>query len=544
MDAQARRRRDPANVASVALAAVVVLAVVRVGVQAVRHKTTVLMPDLWETLLASQAAGAGRQLVGAWSRLGLYHPGPAWFWWASPFVRLAGGHPSGLVLAAAALAAAGLAVTFGAARTATSPVGSLVVAATLAVGVGQLSTQGLAAPWNPTIVIVPICAGLVCIAVVAVRGTTWPAVGGVLFGTLVAQAHLGTLVLGAAIVVGALAAWLLGDRRTGVSPPRWHGWLLLFVALLPWVPVAVDQVTGVANAVTVARYMATGTVDHRFPTEPTGPSGDLSVPGALRQLDSVTSLTQQDTALWAGIDLRAGQSHLPSRLSTVVMLGLVAVAAAAARPQRWRRGSTDMLGSWICRVALVALAIQAAATIKIRHEFRPYLVAGGAGVGLALWLGVGLVAVQAARTSPWIRHLSASRRTTVRTGATAVVAIGALVAVAGYAGSIQGFPYERPGDTATEARVAAAVDGRSAQIHVDGIAALQPAMTLTARLEERGTRLAVRGRYRSHFSDLQRNASDDGRTEIWVVPVDGTAPDGCTAKGPYQGAQVCVVTGS
>ena len=64
-------------------------------------------------------------------------------------------------------------------------IGALVVAATLALGVGQLSTRGLAAPWNPTIVILPVTAGLVCVAVVAIRGRTWPAVAGILLGTLV-----------------------------------------------------------------------------------------------------------------------------------------------------------------------------------------------------------------------------------------------------------------------------------------------------------------------------------------------------------------------
>lgn len=542
MDERVRRRRDPVAITSIVLAASVVLAVVRVGVQAVRHQTVVFMPDLWETLLGAQSAGAGRQLVGAWSRLGLYHPGPAWFWWAAPFVRLTGGHPSGLALAASVLAATAIAVAFGAARSATTPVGSLVVAAILAFGVGQWSTEGLAVPWNPTIVIAPITAGLVCVAVVAVRGTTWPAVAAVLFGTLVAQAHLGTLPIGIAIVVGALAAWLVGDRRTGASPPRWHGWLLLVALVLPWVPAAIDQVTGVGNAATVARYAATGSVDERFPSEPTGPSDDLSVTDALRQLGSISSLTQERTAIWAGAGLDAGRTSRPSPTSTIAALALVGVALAAARPQRWRQGSTDVLGSWICRAALVGLALQVAAALKVRHEFRPYLVAGAAGVGLALWIGVGLVGLQALRTSPWFRNLSAGQRTTARrTGAVAVV-LGSLVAVATFAGSIQGYRFERPGDGATEARVVAAIGDQPAQIRIDGVAALQPAMTLTARLEEQGTRLAVRGRYRSHFSDLQRSAPvGPPATEVWVVPPDRPAPEGCTAAGTYQGAEVCVV---
>ena len=100
--------------------------------------------------------------------------------------------------------------------------------------------------------------------------------------------------------------------------------------LVPGDFVVVDQLVGEQNAAAVARYLATGDVDHRFPLEPTGPAQDLSVPGAVRQLGSVATLVEGDTALWAGVDIPAGEQHRPSGASTVALLGMVAVAAAAA----------------------------------------------------------------------------------------------------------------------------------------------------------------------------------------------------------------------
>jgi hypothetical protein len=544
-DRDERTRPDAALAAAVVVAGLTALSVVRVGVDGARRKLVMLMPDLWETQLAAQAAGQGRQLVGAWSRLGLFHPGPAWFWWAAPFVRLCGGHPAGLALAAAALAATALVVAFAAARTATDGIGALVVAATLALGVGQLSTRGLAAPWNPTIVILPVTAGLVCVAVVAIRGRTWPAVAGILLGTLVAQAHLGTLVLGLAIVVGSLVAWRLGGGGEAPTPPRGHASALLLAVVLPWVPVVVDQIVGEQNAVAVARYVATGDVDHRYPLEPTGPALDLSIPAAVRQLGSVATLVQGDTALWAGVDVQSGEEHAPSGASTLALLALVAVAVAAARPDRWRRGSTDALGSWICRVGLAALTIELVATEHVRHEFRPYLIASAAGVGLALWVGVALVALHAVRTASWTRSLVASRRVVLRRVGTVALALGSLVAIAGQPARFVGYAFEAPGDAATRDRVATALDGEGAVVRVPTIAALRPALALTAELEREGTPLAVRGRFRAHFSDLQRQASaDDATLDLWVVPPGTQAPDSCTDLGRFQGAEVCTTARS
>ena len=71
------------------------------------------------------------------------------------------------------------------------------------------------------------------------------------------------------------------------------------------------------------------------------------------------------------------------------------------------------------------------------------------------------------------------------------------------------------------------------------------ALALTAELEREGTPLAVRGRFRAHFSDLQRQASaDDATLDLWVVPPGTQAPDSCTDLGRFQGAEVCTTARS
>ena len=78
-------------------------------------------------------------------------------------------------------------------------------------------------------------------------------------------------------------------------------------------------------------------------------------------------------------------------------------------------------------------------------------------------------------------------------------------------------------------------------VQVPTLGALQPALTLTAELERGGTTLAARGRYRAHFSDLQRQTSvDDADRDLWVVAAGREPPAGCRALGRYQGASICV----
>ena len=91
------------------VAALPALPVLLVGVRTVRARTTWWTPDLLQTLLAVRSAEHLQQLAGPWSRIGIAHPGPAWFYAAAPSLALAGGHPSGLVLGAATVAAGSLA---------------------------------------------------------------------------------------------------------------------------------------------------------------------------------------------------------------------------------------------------------------------------------------------------------------------------------------------------------------------------------------------------------------------------------------------------
>jgi hypothetical protein len=534
----------PARVVSWLAAAVTALAVLRVGVLAMHRRTVPEMQDLWETLLPSMSASRFEQLTGMWSRIGIYHPGPMFFYWSAPFVRLSGERPWGLVLAASALGATCLVCAWRAVVVAGGHRVGLVAAATLAVGLHQLSTDGIGVPWTPTIVILPVTAALVCLAATWTRGAWWTAAAGVLCATMAAQAHFGSFGLGMAIAVGCLIAVCVGRRRLGLPLPAARLGVVVLVAAVPWVPVAVDQVVGAHNATAVARYALTGKVSERFPASVGRPGADLTLVDASRRLLQITSLSKQGTALWAGTDLVAGESTHPTPLSDLAGLVLLGAAAWCSRPRRWRRAveaeeaPPDLAGDFarvLCRLGLAGLALQAFAMLRIRHDYRPYLATAAAGVGLATWLGIGVSAAVGVRRLASRRSVADAR---VRLAGIALPVVVAVAAVSGLASSVRPMAQVPPDDRASELRILRAIRGDRVEVRINDHLAQVPTLVLTIRLEHDGQTVAARV-LRAHFSDTQRRAPIDGARLLVLGPPE-TWPQGCKDLGTYETARVCL----
>jgi hypothetical protein len=522
----------------------VVLVPLRAATWAVQHDAMIyLTPDLNETLLGSMAAHHFDQLVGEWSRLGLYHPGPFWFYWTAPFVALAHDQPSGLIAAVLVLVAiCGVAIAFVVARSSGPLLGGLAAVVVL-IAVHQLSLNGLAYPWNPTVLILPVAAGLVCAAGALSTGSLAMAAAAALLGAFVAQAHLGALLAGGFIVAVALAAALRRTLQTGIAADRWRLLGVVAIAIAPWIPVLVDQASGAGNLGAVARYIATGSVNPRFPPALPSQSIHLSAPGVLTHVAAMTSLVEHGAADWGGAYMGAGYAHRPSLVSLLVLVGLVGVAAAGSIRNfrfgtRERANPAEELSIWLCRLALAGLAIEILAAWRARNEFRYYLIAGSSGVGVALWLGVGLTLATAARRV--LRERRSSAASVGRlvggvglVGCTLIMLIGAPWTL-----SAMRVHYDYNSSTIV-ALLHRAPDGSfvaSADAYGVQIGDLQQ---IVAALEHHGRRIRIEGPGASHFSDRQRNYHG-GVHRIRLLKRTERPPKGCAVVGQVTSGHVCV----
>lgn len=488
------------------------------GWRFVRDDVVLIMPDLNETWLSVQAAGHLDQNVGPWSRIGLFHPGPMWFYWCAPFLRLSGGRPAGLFLAALALSSVCAVVTVEQVRRALGISAGLVAAVVVAGVFVLLDPTGLAFPWNPTVLIMPVLAAGASVALAGSGRSIGAACTGIVFSWFVVQTHLGALPLGAALL---LASVILAGRAIGREWRQRLGWIATtsLCLLVPLIPIARDQVSGTQNATTVARYVATGEVSRRFPEDPPSENQHLGLSAVLRESAAITTLVQGDIARWAGADLLLAREHRPMSIAPLVLFALVIGAVlASVRLVRPHRRSEDFLG-WMGLVALGGTVIQTIVAIRARDEFRPYLIAASAGVGGVLWLVAALqiqvVLVQRLRAST--THLA---RQTIR----GAVALSLMVPLWLFMRApLEGVTLDlRSADGASQA-IAQSLPTRHVRVQVDRIGTMAESQRLVAALERDGMSVTVEGREVAHFSDRQRR-TDPEAVRIVVTPVNEVPP--------------------
>ncbi len=536
-------RRRIARASALATGVGVLLLVYRilqVGIRAVQNRQILYMPDLYETLGAVVGAARWHQYVGAWSRTGLYHPGPAWFYWSAPFVDIFGVHPSVLFLSALALVSLCIVIMVGLVGCNIGWPSGLLVVVVLAGCVHQLSVLGLAYPWNPTVTIMPVALGIVAAASVAATGSPRAAVVGVLAGAFIAQAHLGSMPLGVLIIASSLGGGLWHLRRGGFGRRKQLvGVVLVLCTLVPWAPVAYDQIWGSGNFGAVGEYVVTGKVVERFPANPPSATRYLSWSDSVAQYASLASLTEANTAAWGGADVPAGLGFHPKNVSVVVLLALVGVVAAGSLPRRWKRAAVPLpipeWTVWLCRSALLAGGVQWVALMKVRTAFRPYFVAATMGVGIVLWMAA--VLVIASLLAQATRRLPLRGQATLRYG-TCVVAL-VIVTMIIHQDALNRFPglrSPRSNETPTVDTLRNIAD-KGLTFRVDHLDTLASQMYLAAVLAMDGNPPRVEGRYVAHFSDYERDAK--GGAVVRFLPA-GEASSSCRDIGKYVDVSICI----
>ena len=159
-------------------------------------------------------------LVGAYSR-GFNHPGPLLFWVLAPLTALAGGAAWATLIGSALLQGVGIvAVAWISFRRGGTAFMLVMLAALGLAYTGLAAGHGFLEPWNPFAAF-PFFLFFLLEVWAFATGDRWQALGAVIAGTFVVQAHIGyvPLVL-AALAWGVVVAAI--DRREFTDGPRWR----------------------------------------------------------------------------------------------------------------------------------------------------------------------------------------------------------------------------------------------------------------------------------------------------------------------------------
>jgi hypothetical protein len=402
-----RRRRDPVLLGCLAA----VLAPFAVGFVRVAfvHWTPTGDWALLE-LRTRSVGGPHTPIVGAYSRFGWSHPGPALFYALALPYRLFASRPAGLLAAALLVNAASVAgIVLLAWRRGRRPL-TIGTAIALAVVCRALGAELLRDPWNPIITVLPF-ALLIFLAWSIACGDLWMLPIAVLVASFVVQSHVGYAVLVAVALVVAIA-WRLVDfmlhrgdetfdrsrRRTGAIIGA-----SVVAGVAAWLPPLIDQHVNPGNLNAIFEFFGR---PHRTPTNDTAfrlVGRALALPG--------TWITGHEGVRTSDFTASTAGFFFPFALVAVLAAVLVAL----------RRRDRDALA-----LLVIVLATMGAAVYSISH------VAGPLAAYLVHWLLVlGMVSWLAAAWAfwPWLRRLVLGRAARRALGVAVIAALVVPVAM-------------------------------------------------------------------------------------------------------------------
>ena len=283
-------------------------------------------------------------LTGAYSRLGIRHPGPLREWGLGAAYWLTGGRAAALPATALALNVTSAGVAVVAARR----LGGMRHAAAAAAGVA-LAVVGLRgdlySPWNPHLAVLAGWAA-VWAAAAAVRHTGWVRPVAVVWLSLAAQLHAAFLPIGAVGLAVVLACWWR-------STPVHSRWQPAAITIACWLGPLLDlRHGGQANLVRILL------------------DSDGDRIGVVRGARHVAHLLLP-WSLAAGDLRRPGGAPPPMLAAAVAVAVLAAVGAGLAVLVRRTRGADRTAAG----AALVALVVALASAALFVEPLYPYLFA-------------------------------------------------------------------------------------------------------------------------------------------------------------------------
>ncbi len=458
------------------------------------------------------------QPLGAYSRTGWAHPGPAWLVLLAPFYWAFGSDGSALVAASLlvhALFAALVVVLAGTGRPWQRP----LMAAVVLVYVIAMPAMEFVGVWNPFAALLPTIA-LLLLAARACAGSVTALAGALLVGSFLVQTHIGTaplvvlVVLAAAVVV---AVRLRRDRSARPGRPAVRRALLLLAASVAvWLPPLWQQLTAPAGRGNLGLLL-----DYFLHGDPTAEGGSHT----WREAVSATGQMLGSPVFgWqpapAPIDVGI--------LTPAVVAALVVQLLGAAVVVLLGRGRGT--ASWLAAVTAVATVAALVAARTVTGPVHNYLLA---------WVTVLPAVLLFAGIAVLVERWDTRGLLSGRTGPV-VLTVVALVLAGAAAFSLQRATGEIPDQPGAEEASRLALDAlpdpddaSTVLLDIPDVDVWTTATTVALELEQAGYRVAVEEEWVYGFGS-DRAATGEESWEVALVPVDG--PD-----APARPGQVGVV---
>lgn len=503
------------NVADRLLGAFEVAAATSVGVAFLVAVVTALhqgwVPASDDALIALHVSDVPGDLplVGAYSRFGWSHPGPAWYYYLALPYRLFASNAAGLMFGTLVLGFGGTIWAWLVARRTNRLAGALVLLAMTLVMLGRDAVD-LRDPWNPYVGVL-LTGTLVVVGWAAAERRPGSVFALLPLGSFLVQSHVGYVpVVVAVVVVATFVAVSSGtwtaDREPLRPLPVREALGGLGLSFLMWLPPLIQQFTGDPGNLWQVAFSASGE-------------------GAPAGFAKATRLVFAAFALppsWLGRELPVLADGIdPSWILPV--LGAVPVAAALVVLIR-----RDRVGTLLMLVCGAAVAGYVVAISRIAGPVHEYLFAG---------LGVTVAVVVA--LSAWVL-LDALCSTDVQRwcalGALGLVVLAGIPLTISQTATEGPYPSTAEGVSSIMADLIADANGKP--VFIDAVPeftayAALPGFVLA--LEEAGVDVVVPRDAASEFGE-HRTGSSEGRTR-YIVAFPGMVPgyleDGWTLVGTY-----------
>lgn len=291
-------------------------------------------------------------LVGAYSRFGWNHPGPASFWSLAPISGMFGRDAWATLVAGAVVHALTVVAIAWVAWRAGRLALVLAALAFTALAYGAMGPSMVLDAWNPNFAY-PLFMLFVLLAWSFARGDRVLLVPLAIVGGVLVQAHVGYLPL--VFVAGGIAL-ALGVRRdrAHLAAWRWPAWFAFLALLLVWAPPIVHELVHPSNVRPLAESLvdpeegtlgfgtAAGIVAEEFEIPPPWLGGEHRlepfanlVVGASRWWSAVPVVLL--ATAWAAARRRraAGSVELLLIATALAAVGLVAIARVVGDPERY-----------------------------------------------------------------------------------------------------------------------------------------------------------------------------------------------------------------
>ena len=433
-------------------------------------------------------------LVGAYSRFGWNHPGPAPYYLLAP-LSIVTGQPAWATQVGNALVQGVVVAVIAWVAWRSGGLARLLAAlALVGLAFGAMGPTMVLDAWNPNVAY-PMFVLFVLLAWILAEGTTRVLPAAAAIGTVLVQSHLGYLPLVAAATVTAIALCVRGGRG-GTAFRRPAAWTSVALVAL-WLPPLVHEIVHPSN---VRRLV-------RAQTEPMQPF--LGVTRAARVLAEEFRVPPPWLAGEHRIDAFTGSAYLGSARWLLIPLGLLVLAALATR-RRTTRGAPALL-----TLTAVLLVVGLVSIARVVGPPEPYVF---------FWrVPLALLVVFVAAWALWLAaHLD--ERSLARRVAGVALAVVIVVASATSAVRIaQADPLARTDPLTRDALAAAESsldDGRRVMVRAAGVGFVGIERTIVNELDRDGADVSIDDDLGLIFG-YSRTAGLGDVDEVWYVAEGG-----------------------